>query len=209
MTSGPAPLVQSVAPLDESSADAAIGTLADAFRDYPVMRFVLGPDGEYAARLQRLIGLFVRARFARGGPVVGVRDGSGLIGVATMTRPEEPHAPATFADWRERLWAELGHDARHRYDQFIAAAETFEPTMPHHHLNMIGVRRSHQGRGVSRALLAAVHELAGNDAGSAGVSLTTEHAPNVTLYEHFGYRVLGHARVSDVLETWVMFRPRG
>jgi hypothetical protein len=37
------------------------------------------------------------------------------------------------------------------------------------------------------------------------VSLTTEVPQNVRLYEHFGYEVVGHARVSPELETWGLF----
>jgi len=202
--------VSTIVALDETSTAPAIVVLEDAFRAYPVMRFVLGSEGDYGARLHSLVGLFVKRRFARGGPVLGVRDEAGeLVGVATMTLPDEHEEPAAFADWREKLWIELGEDARHRYEAFVAAAKTYEPTEPHHHLNMIGVRGAHQGHGYARALLAAVHEVAAGDPGSSGVSLTTEHPPNVTLYEHFGYRVHGHARVSDELETWAMFRGTG
>ena len=197
----------SVLTLDTIAADEVAAVLADAFRDYPVMRFVLGRDGDYDARLARLIDLFVRARFARQGPVRGVRDDAGaLIGLATITVPGEPELPAAFVDWRDLLWSELGLEARGRYDAFVTAARAFEPVEPHHHLNMLGVRRAYQGRGHSRALLEAVHELAGEDPASTGVLLTTEHEPNVRLYEYFGYRTIGHARVSDELETWVMFR---
>jgi GNAT superfamily N-acetyltransferase len=79
----------------------------------------------------------------------------------------------------------------------------------HHHLNMIGVRRAHQGRGLARALLEAAHDLAKAHPGSGGVSLTTEYAGNLALYERFGYRVHAHARVGEGLESWTLFRPRG
>ena len=74
-------------------------------------------------------------------------------------------------------------------------------------LSMIGVRHSHAGRGLARLLLDEVHALAEADATSSGVSLTTETQRNLPLYEHFGYRITGHARVSAELETWGFFRP--
>ena len=88
------------------------------------------------------------------------------------------------------------------------AQNFFAGLEPHHHLNMIGVRRSHQGLGLSRQLLVAVHELGQANPASPGTSLTTERPVNVPLYEHFGYRVQGHTRVTSALETWGMFRPR-
>ena len=39
-----------------------------------------------------------------------------------------------------------------------------------------------------------------------GVTLTTEDPSNVPLYEHFGYQVVGHARVAPGLESWGFFR---
>jgi len=199
-----------VVELDELAVGEAVAVLADAFHDYPVMRFVLGPGGDYDSRLHALVGLFVRARFARQGPVLGLHGADGvLVGVATMTLPRERAASVSFGDWREHLWRMLGGESRARYEAFSAAANGLEPTLVHHHLNMIGVRRDLQGRGHARALLDAVHELAAIDPGSAGVSLSTEHAPNVALYERFGYSVAGYARVTPELETWVMFRPSG
>lgn len=187
-----------------------VEVLAEAFFDYPVMRWVLGADAPYPERLSRFITLFVRARAARGGPMLAVRDAGGrAIGVATVTRPIEPPLPDDVAEWREAEWRALGAETRERYGRFAVSSDPFEPAEPHHHLNMIGVRRTHRGTGAARALLEAVHALAAADPGSNGVSLTTEHPPNVTLYERFGYRVLGWTRIADELESWVLYRRNG
>jgi ribosomal protein S18 acetylase RimI-like enzyme len=73
---------------------------------------------------------------------------------------------------------------------------------------MIGVRRAHQGSGLARRLLEAVHAHSHGDPGSAGVSLTTEHAPNLALYQRFGYRITGELPVAPGLHTWTLFRAR-
>jgi len=185
-----------------------IRVLSDAFYDYPVMRHVLGPEPPYDDRLRTLVGLFVGGRVSRNDPLLGVHDDGGdLIATATMTLPGDPSPPAALIAHREGVWAELGREARARYDSFSSATQRFAISAPHHHLNMIGVRRTHQGRGLSRRLLEAAHALAGSDPHSTGVSLSTEHPRNLSLYAHFGYRVLGHVRVADFLETWSLFRP--
>jgi GNAT superfamily N-acetyltransferase len=189
-----------------------VSVMADAFHDYPVMNYVLGPSSPgaspYPVRLHRLVQLFVSARAYRREPMLGVRDDRGaLIGAATMTLPASSDPPPAFIALRESIWAELGAEPRARYDTYASAANFFADLGPHHHLNMIGVRRSHHGLGVSRDLLAAVHDYAERDVSSTGTSLTTEHAANVKLYEHFGYRVHAHERVSSMLESWGMFRP--
>ena len=192
-----------------------VSVLSDAFHDYPVMRYVLGPDlpgsgAPYNVRLHRLVQLFVSNRAYRDEPMMGVRDDSGgLVAAAVMSLPASPHPRPAYIALRESIWAELGADARSRYDAYVAVAQFFGAVGPHHHLNMIGVRRAQQRLGLARELLVEVHRLAGDDPKSSGVSLTTERAENVPLYEHFGYRVVGHTRVSAELETWGLFRQRG
>jgi GNAT superfamily N-acetyltransferase len=198
-----------VAQLSPAEAEEIVTVFCDAFHDYPVMRHVLGPAGRYDTRLRTLIGLFVNGRVFRNEPLLGIRDGAGrLTGAATMTLPESPDPPAALIAHRDAVWQELGQEARARYEAFTAATHRFAIGTRHHHLNMIGVCRSRQGEGLARSLLGAVHALTQSDPDSAGTSLSTEHPPNVPLYQHFGYRVVGHARVNGGLETWVLFRER-
>jgi GNAT superfamily N-acetyltransferase len=202
-----------VTPLSFDNVVEVVSVLADAFRDYPVMRNVVGPDAPgltpYSVRLHRLVQLFVSNRAYRNDPMFGVRDDAGaLVAAAVMTAPASPEPPPAFIALRESIWAELGADARARYDAYATAARFFDGLGPHHHLNMIGVRRAQQRLGLARTLLETVHGLAAADPQSSGVSLTTERPENVPLYEHFGYRVLGHARVGNEVDTWGMFRDR-
>jgi len=189
-----------------------VSVLSDAFQDYPVMRYVVGPDipgvgAPYKVRLHRLVQLFVSARAYRDEPLMGVRDGTGaLVAAAVMSLPNASNPLPAFIGLRESVWAELGAEARSRYDAYISAANFFAASQPHHHLNMIGVRKAQQRRGLSRELLDAVHSLAADDPRSTGVSLTTERPENLPFYERFGYRVVGHARLGPDLETWGLFR---
>ena len=185
-----------------------VAVFADAFRDYPVMRYTLGVRQAYEARLPRLVELFVSSRALRTEPMFGMRDPSGaLVGAAVMTSPAAPDPPQRLLELRELIWSELGADARARYEQYVTATSQFAIATPHHHLNMIGVRHAQHGRGLARVLLEAVHAVSDDDDGSSGVSLTTEVPANVALYEHFGYRVHGHARIAHGFETWTLFRP--
>lgn len=197
-------------PLSAEHRDEIISVFADAFFDYAVMRWVLGSQPPYDERLRRLLTFFVSGRTVRHEAMFGVRAPDGtLIAAATTTRPDSPPAPEALVQLREATWAALGADARARYEAFGAATAQFALPEPHHHLNMIGVRRAYQGTGLARRLLEAVHAHAEADPRSTGVSLSTEREANVRLYKHIGYRVVGQARVSEALTTWVMFRERG
>ncbi len=195
-----------VDPIASSRAEEAASVLADAFRDYPAMRFFLAGAGDrYDEHLRALMGFFTAARFLRGDAVLAASAGGELAAVAYVVRPDTV-APAELTERREALWAELGDGARERYEAFGRATASLPwPDEPHHHLAMIGVRRHHTGRGLARPLMEAVHEMSGSNPASRGVSLTTEDSGNLPIYEHFGYRRLGHARLQG-LETWAMFR---
>lgn len=201
--------MRSVTRLAPDRADEVTDVFADAFHDYPVMRYVVGPAGDaYDRRLRMLVRFFVLNRVWRNEPMIGLEEGGRLVGAATMTPPGERPLPADAAAVREQLWNELGGDARARYEALGAIWRRFAVAEPHLHLNMIGVLRAAKGRGRARQLLDAVHTVSDSDPGSAGVSLTTEHRDNVPLYRHFGYAVMDHARVAPGLETWSFFRPR-
>jgi GNAT superfamily N-acetyltransferase len=193
--------------LPAAQAGLATALLCEAFADYPVMRYVLGTTGDYAKRLQTLIGFFVAARVLREDLILGTFDpAQQLVGVALVTLPGDREPPEALVQRREVVWQELGAAERGRYEAYSKAAGHFGVPVPQHHLNMIGVRPASLGSGYARVLLDYVHQLAADHPRSDGVSLSTETSANLSLYEHFGYRRLGYAKVSPELETWVFYR---
>lgn len=149
----------------------------------------------------------MRVRELRGEHVLGAFEGDLLRGVALVSDPGGPPSPPEVDELRDRVWAELGVEARSRYERFGKIAAELIADVPRLHLNMIGVRPEVRGRGIGSLLLREVHRLAATHPRAAGVSLTTEDPANVPLYRHAGYRESGHALVADGLTTWAMFRP--
>ena len=191
-----------------ASAEEVLGPLGEAFADYPVMRYVLGPDGNYPARLRTLIGFFLTARVLRKDPILAVHDGADVSGVAICTLPGLP-GPPDLEEARDWTWARLGGDARERYDQWVRIWGPLNVSEPNIHVNMLGVPPRFQGRGLGRLLLERVHAMSREHPESLGVSLTTESPGNVPFYERLGYRVVGHGRIAPGLESWGFFRPDG
>jgi len=193
--------------LRSADVPAVVEVLSEAFFDYPVMRFVIGAAGEqYAHRLETLVTFFTTARVVRDEVILGARVGNRLGGAALVSRPGRTYTGEDLGLLRDRVWDELGPEARARYGAFATACSPFDPDVPHLHLNMIGTRDFVRGTGVGRALIERVHELSVEDGRSEGVSLTTENPGNVPLYEHFGYQVVGRAEVAPGLATWGFFR---
>lgn len=194
--------------LGRERAGAAADLLGAAFSEYPVLRYVLGAEHpDYDRALAALIRFFVEARLLRDEPVLAVPVESGLGAVALVSYPDGPASASELAVLREKLWSELGGAARARYEAFGAACQPLIHDVPRIHLNMIGVGPGHQGRGLGRRLLEAVHTLARERPASQGISLTTEDPGNVPLYRRFGYEITGRAAFGPGLETWALFRP--
>ncbi len=193
--------------LTTDRAEQAVDVLVDSFYEYPVMRHIIGETGdEYEGSLRKLVRFFVAARYCRDEPVLAIKEADRAVAAAILTPPYQREAIPSLAKHREALWKELGQDARSRYEALGDLWKLFEVPEPHYHLNMIGVLKSHAGSGYGRILLDAVHELSHGDPDSTGVSLNTEDENNIPLYEHFGYRVIGHVKATDGMDTWVMFR---
>ncbi len=168
--------------LPPERAEEAVVVLCNSFRDYPVFPYVIGETGdEYDKRLHTLIGFFVATRFYRDEPILAVSDAGRAVAVAILTPPVRREAPAEFAEHRKTVWEELGAAARGRYEALNESWQEFAIAEPNYYLNMIGVSRSHSGRGLGRVLLDAVHEMSRRDPDSTGVSLTTEVEINVGL----------------------------
>ena len=187
--------------------DQAVAVLCDAFGDYPVMRYVLGwPHDQYDAHLVKLIDFFTLTRFLNQDVVLGVEGADGSLGaVANITRPGSEAAPEVAA-LREALWREVGIGARERYEELGRLWQPLGISEPHFHLNMIGSARSLRGEGAARLLLDELHTMSAIHPDSCGVTLTTDEPGNVSLYQHFGYRLTGEVDVPGAFRTWGFFR---
>lgn len=190
--------------LSASDVDAVVSVIAEAFTDYPVLKYVLGSDS--ATDRERLVRLFVMARVLRGEPMLGVRDGSDLAAAGIVSFPGTASPPTAFLALREETWQALGPDAERRYTLYGDATAPFAFPLGSVHLNMIGVRRARQRSGLGRRIIDAAQEISRTRPGSLGLSLTTEHVPNVAYYSGLGFELVGHTRVGPGLESWGFFR---
>jgi ribosomal protein S18 acetylase RimI-like enzyme len=204
----PEPISEKVVPLPPADDRRAIAVLAEAFADYPALRFVIGPAGDaFPERLAALLGFFVAARRARGEPVLGVRSGEDWAAVALATLPDAVAPPGSLDAARERTWGLLGRDARARYEELGERWGSLAVAEPHVHLNLVGVRAAERGRGLGAALVRAVVERSRAHPTSRGVSLSTETESNVGFYRALGFEVRGAIEVEPDVRSWVMVRP--
>ena len=167
------------------------------------MRYVLGGEGDDAARLRTLIGFFAGNRFLRN---------DAIIGVSVEGEPRGWRSAPCPTGCRRRRWtssrADLGRaraEARARYDRCVEVWTPLGVAEPNVHLNMLAVPFRFQGQGLGGAAGPGARPVAGAG-GLARRHLTTEVESNVALYRHVGYEVVGRGTIAPGLETWGMYR---
>ena len=193
--------------LTEADRERVIDVLAAAFRDYPVMRFVLSDAGvEYDQRLRDLVGCYCDKRLINHWPVLGIRQGQEYVAAALVTAPGEVPESPEFRRAHQRLARAVGRDAYDRMKRYERESSHGEPKDSHYFLGMLGVAPGHQGTGYGRLLLEHIQAMSESDPISTGVSLSTEDPSNVAYYERVGFRAIAETDVGHI-HTWCMFRP--
>lgn len=194
--------------LGPAHGDEVVAVLADAFRDYPVMRFVAGPQEPYGERLRRLIGIFVAGRVHRRHPMLGLRDEAGeLLAAITMTPRGEHPASESLKAFTGESWQWLGAETKQRYDCMVQAWERMPDPGTRWHVNMLGVRQDCRGRGYAVRLLDAAPALAAEDPDCRGLDLTTEDPANLRFYRARGFEVIAEAKVAGGgPDSWMLVK---
>ena len=183
-----------------------VEVLAAAFRDYPVMRYVLRSAGDdYEQHLRDLVGFFCEARYVKNGHVLGIREGQELAAAALIDEPVHLKSLTLKSELRQ-LEESIGTDAFKRLEKYETITSAEEPQEPHWFLGTIGVHPKKQGKGYARILMDYARQMSEQDPRSAGVCLSTEDPENVKFYKRFGYHVLSEVDV-DELHSWCLFLP--
>jgi ribosomal protein S18 acetylase RimI-like enzyme len=186
----------------------AVEVLLSAFRDYPVMRFILKNTRaeDYDQQLRAILGFYCEARFAKNRPVLGILQEDSLIAVTLIDE-------SSLKPWAEqqteldRLRAAIGEEAYSRLELYETITARAEPAEPHYFVGMIGVRPEHHGKGYGKILLNEARKLSERDPRSIGVCLTTEDEQNVKFYQHCGYHIIAETDIDRELHSWCMLLP--
>ncbi len=186
---------------------AASGTLARAFRDDPVARYLFPEDEKRAYLLDWYLGSAVRYCL----PYGEVYTTEGLDGVAAWLPPGKTRVSNPWHMLRSGMLSaplKVKPSAFSRLITFGAYADAAHKRCApgrHWYLLVLGVEPSSQGRGIGGALLEPV--LARADAGETPCYLETQYERNVPFYERHGFEVVEAGAVpKDGPRFWSMLR---
>lgn len=178
-----------IRPARPDDLDAAAGTLAIAFEDYPWTRYII-PENGYTARLRQLQRLYLGYAHTHG--LVAVTED--LTGVIALLPPAAPEPDAGMSAQIIQLHGD-------RIDRLTASAPP--PSADAWRLETLGVHPDRRGRGIATALLTfALNNVAGR--GGKQVVLDTSDPRNVRLYERHGFHVTSHTPGGDRPPVWTM-----
>ncbi len=193
-------------PIRTEQATAAAHTLADAFRDDPLL-LILAPDEEARRRVAPwLMGRLV-AYGLRWGHVYGNEDASA---VAVWLPPGQTtvSAPRMLRVGMGAMPFKAGLGATKRFVAAMSATEGLHEAVegPHWYLVAVGTRPARQGQGLGGALL----EVGTAQADAAGLPcyLETGTDANVAFYSRRGFEVISEAVVEGFSIRGMVRPPR-
>ena len=183
-----------------AEAGAIARTLARAFADDPVQRYLFPSDRAYATRGTANFALLVRRVLALG--VAEVTDS--LEGAALWLPPRVDFLDGAGGYVFAARSAWLVRSNLRNARGLLGALAKHHPHEPHWYLPVLGTDPEHQGRGVGSALLHRA--LARSDAAGLPAYLESSKAKNLPFYQRHGFEVVGHLQIPNGPELWPMLR---
>jgi ribosomal protein S18 acetylase RimI-like enzyme len=195
--------------VNESQIKKASETLARAFQDYPEMKYVLPNEDERRRKLPKVFEFMVNFGIFYG-EVYG--NSPNLEGIAVW-----------FPFWEAEITKEkfykhggieffsiMGEEFVKRYMAIRRCEDTCHKLyadFSHWYLSPIGVDPDFQGNGNASLLLRAKFEEI--DKQNIPCYLETHSEKNVSLYQHFGFKICGKKKIPGTgLTQWSMMRKK-
>lgn len=185
----------------------AVATLSDAFMDYPVAVFFMPDEKIRKKRQPAIYRLVVGSAIAYGEVYITSPQAEGTaVWQMVDKRQPAPKRGSSLGWWWQNLFTDK--ETGRRQQAFMEYSNEIRARlMPdrYWYLQMLGVAPAFQGQGYSSRLLTPM--LARADREGLPVFLETQLKKNVTLYEHFGFKLMEEGTItgSDVY-SWAMVR---
>jgi GNAT superfamily N-acetyltransferase len=180
----------SVHPLDPNPAGVAAvrAVLGAAFADDPMLRWIFRGVEAHEHATAAWIGLFVEA-FASVGTVDVVLDEGEVVAAAMWRTDARPLPFSELPSVGGLMTAILGAERTGQVGAGLGAFAEHKPEPPYHYLMFLGVRPSHQGRGLGRVLVTEGQRRAAAD--GVGAYLESTNPRNLPFYASVDFESLG------------------
>ncbi|MFI1461669.1 GNAT family N-acetyltransferase [Nocardia carnea] len=180
-------------------------TLAAAFRDDPVMEWMLPDPRRREKGLERLFDAQTRHQHFASGGVDIAADSAGEVAGAALWDPPGRWKTPPFTEVRMLPQMVRAFGSRMRAGkQLVDLMTAAHPEEPHWYLATIGTDPAQRGGGYGRALMN--RRLEHCDREGVPAYLESSKEANIGYYERFGFEVTGTISIPDGPDLWPMWR---
>lgn len=181
----------------KSDLESSTAILLMAFSADPVARWTYPNAADYVRYFPEFIRAFAGRAFLSGTAYVSKDEGGTALWLPPNVGPDEDAVMEVF---ERSVSADLKEDVYN----LLEAMGSFHPDEPHWYLPMIGVDTAKQGNGVGSALMAMA--VARCDSDELPAYLESTNPRNISLYERFGFEVIGKIQYGGSPPVFPMLR---
>lgn len=185
-------------------------TLAKAFENYPISVFFEPNDAKRKKQQPKIFRMVLQDNIANGIVYSTSSEMKGVAVWALIDNKKPLSKPRrTIGKWFRSLFEDKEHRRRQQafFDYSSAVRSRVVPDK-YWYLQILAVAPAYQGRGLAGRLLRPM--LARADREGLPVYLETQLQKNVTLYEHFGFKVAEEGDIpGSNVHSWAMVREPG
>ncbi|MGM0480626.1 MAG: GNAT family N-acetyltransferase [Pseudomonadota bacterium] len=177
----------------------AASLLYQTYKDDELFRRIFRADkSDYEKRLRAAIREDLNAFWENDQPMVGLRDGDTLLGVACLTRPGNSFGPNKFWHWRISMLLTAGFLSTQQVLEKERRIQQAMPDVPYHMLAFIAVSPQYQRRGFGQLLVKAVNTMLAEDSESEGVGVYVTDKGQRDFFTQRGYHSVAEIEVADL-----------
>jgi len=177
-----------VTPVTNAEFESTIATLVTAFVADPFIRWMLPDANQYLHYFPKLLGFFAGAAFEHG-RAYRTDDGLG----AALWLP--PGVNSDEESMGELMMQAVPAERQQSVFAMLEKVGTSHPDVPHWYLPAIGVEPIAQGRGYGGLLMAEGTAVCERE--EVAAYLESTNPENITLYQRYGFEVIGEIQLND------------
>lgn len=177
------------------------------YNDELLQKIFRADKADYDKRLRAAIREDLTSFWESGQPIIGIRDGGTLLGVACLTRPGKSFGPGRFWHWRISMLLTAGFLSTKQVMEKERRIQEAMPNVSYHMLTFIAVAPQYQQQGIGHLLVEAAKSAFQEDPESQGIAVFVTRADYQAFFKKRGYRLQAQIEF-ETLPGELLFYPK-
>ncbi|OFC69014.1 GNAT family N-acetyltransferase [Alteromonas confluentis] len=186
----------------------AASILYNAYFDDPLFMDIFQAEKEgFEGRLRAAIREELEAFWDAEQPMIGLFDGSRLLAVACLTKPNRDFSSGRFWHWRLKMLLTAGYFSTKAMVEKEEKIRSAMPAQHYHMVSFIAVHPDHQHLGLGHILMSAIDSIVNEDRESEGVGVFVSVPKYLAFFRGGFYQQISTITVSEVTGE-ILFKPK-